>query len=446
MAPMRKAVLALLVLAACSDRPETLEIVIPTVPDGHLRMPDSPALRRWQYRLEAKSTVRRPVDLEARFEGPVPEGLVVRLAGDTRIPREGSAWPHLIVIVPEKEVSFSGAVVIESPDLAGWSTRFTFEGNVALGPREGRYLRARPPGLDLGKVRPGDEKQFAFALESYGSQPVNIREWMAEDPERVKLPPSTAVSVTSGGEHQLTGVLLVPRVAGRFETRIRVTTDAQNFRGAMELRLAGEVEPDYAPNPPRLLEPTAYPVLQPEFSVDIRAREGVAPFTVESVAGHERYFEVVSLGGKEPARHQLVKLKLRRDAPTDANRDAEFSVRFRLEPTGEEVPWGVRIRLNPPLHAAPGELHFGTVSRSMPEEAEIRLTALPGRKFRVVRAQSEQGLVRVRVPEEPSALGWRVLVSLPGGLAPGILQDRVVIETDDPYVPRLIVPVRAIVR
>jgi hypothetical protein len=43
-------------------------------------------------------------------------------------------------------------------------------------------------------------------------------------------------------------------------------------------------------------------------------------------------------------------------------------------------------------------------------------------------------------------MAWRVRVMLPRDVEPGYVDDRVVIETDDPDVPRLIVPVKAEVR
>jgi hypothetical protein len=43
-------------------------------------------------------------------------------------------------------------------------------------------------------------------------------------------------------------------------------------------------------------------------------------------------------------------------------------------------------------------------------------------------------------------MAWRVVVSLPQGLPAGIVSDRIAIETDDPDVPLLLVPVKADVR
>jgi hypothetical protein len=140
-----------------------------------------------------------------------------------------------------------------------------------------------------------------------------------------------------------------------------------------------------------------------------------------------------------------VTLKVRRDAPTDAAEPAECQVRFRVEPGGQEVSWPVRIRLYPPLYA-PRELSLGVVPRGAEREGEIRLTALPNRAFRVTRVQAERGLVRVTLPDNAQGSAWRVLVTLPAAYEAGTVADRILIETDDPDVPRLIVKVTAEVR
>jgi len=121
-------------------------------------------------------------------------------------------------------------------------------------------------------------------------------------------------------------------------------------------------------------------------------------------------------------------------------------VRFRIEPTGAEVTWPVRILLYPPVYAAPPELRFGSVAQGTEKEMEISLTAFANRPFQVTGAHAEGRRVRVTLPDHAPGTVWRVLVSLPRDLAPGLLDDRVVIETDDPDVPRLIVPVKAEIR
>jgi hypothetical protein len=442
---MRRAFLACLLLGACGAGGPPLTLEIPTLPGAtHLRMPESAPLRRWQYRMQVKSRIRKDVKLEARFEAPAPEGMVVRVA-DPVVPRQGTGRPTLVVIVPEAQGPFSGTITISSPDVPDWSVTYTFAGDV--GTLKGRWLRPRPPGENVGKLRPGEEKPFAIALVSYGSEPVTIREWTADDPERLRLRPSASLSIAPGGEFQFSGVVVAPRIAGPFETRFRVQSDAENTRdGFLVVALAGEVAPDYTPIPPRLVEQAAYPVQEAVFPVEIRAKEGVQPFVVARATGHERYFAIESLGSPEPAARQLVKLKLKRDAPTSVSEPAVCQVRFRIEPAGVEIAWPVEIRLYPPIHAFPRELHFGVVPKGTEKEAEVRLTAFANRSFRVTSAVAEQRAVRVSLPDHAPGTAWVVAVALPGGLEPGFVRDRVVITTDDPDVPELIVPVMAEVR
>jgi len=445
---MRTVILAALLLAACGSKP--LEVTIPTLEAGttHLQMPDALPLRRYNYKLEVHSTVRKQVKLEARLEEPAPEGVVVRIGGDDMIPREGTGWPFLVVIVPDKPGAFQGTIALTSPDVPDWVQRYTFAGDVSDRPPEGRHMLSRPAGVDLGTLVPGEEKAFAVALASVGSAPVTITEWAANDPEVVKIQKlGEPVSVRPGGELQLVGTVVAPNVAGPFEAVIRVRSDAEDYQGGVfGVRFGGMIVPDYAPQPPRAVETAAYPATQTEFKLKIVAREGVAPFTVKEALGHERYLEVVSLGTKEPAREQLITLKLRRDAPTDAARPAEWKVRFRIEPKDVEVVWPMKLFLFPPIHASPRELQFGAVAQGAGTKSEILLTAIPGRVFRVTDARSEGRRLRITRPERAVGGVWKVDVALPESLPKGILTDRVVIETDDPDVPQLVVPVRAEIR
>ncbi|MGF7473857.1 hypothetical protein WFJ45_24345, partial [Salmonella enterica subsp. enterica serovar Minnesota] len=70
---------------------------------------------------------------------PAPEGVNVRIAARTEvIPREGMAWPTLIVQAPRVRGPFRGALVISSPDVPDWSVRYTFDGEVSREALEGR--------------------------------------------------------------------------------------------------------------------------------------------------------------------------------------------------------------------------------------------------------------------------------------------------------------------
>jgi hypothetical protein len=440
---MRTAVLAVFLLAACSREP--LDLTIPTLPDAtHLDMSGSRAGTRWQYRLQVESRVKQQVRLEARLEEPAPAGVSVRIADATAvIPREGTAWPQLVIDAPRVKGLFRGSLVITSPEVPGWKKRYTFQGEVAREGREGKSLAARPAGVALGTLRPGEEKTLAVAIANDGDETVTIEDWAAAEPDRVRLPrPMGPVTVSPGGEFQLAATVVAPRTAGTFETAVRVRSDATNPRNGLLIRFGGQVVPDYAPNPPRAVERAAYPVEEQEFKVKITAREGVVPFTVAQASGYERYFQVVSLGTPEAAMEQLVRLKLRRDAPTDAARDAEWQVLFRLEPGGVEIAWPLKVRLNPPIHAQPAALDFREVPQGTERRQEVMLVAYAKRTFRVTGARPERGHVDAFLTKQAPGMAPTVIVSLPKSLARGRIDDRVIIETDDPDVPQLAIPVR----
>ena len=106
-------------------------------------MSDSRAGRTWIYRLEVESSVRQQVQLLARLEEPAPEGVTVRFAEQTDvIPRQGTAWPQLVVNTPRVLGPFRGALVLSSPEVPGWEKRYTFDGEVVQSGREGKSLDA----------------------------------------------------------------------------------------------------------------------------------------------------------------------------------------------------------------------------------------------------------------------------------------------------------------
>ena len=136
--------------------------------------------------------------------------------------------------------------------------------------------------------------------------------------------------------------------------------------------------------------------------------------------------------------------------PVNPNRDRVQDLRCYPSvadlPAGVDVAWPVKIRLNPPIHAQPGAIDFRTVPQGAEKEREILLAAFANRAFKVTGARSERRQVRVAVPDHAPGTAWRVLVSLPKGLAAGLVNDRVVIETDDPDVPQVVIPVTAEIR
>ncbi|MHC4970974.1 MAG: hypothetical protein ACYTG3_01450 [Planctomycetota bacterium] len=396
------------------------------------------------YYMEAASRADRSIRLRARFVGKAPEGMSVRMRRAELLPR-GSAKPILQVQLPGNVGPIRGTILIESDELPGWERRYEFAGTIEDRPLDGRYLAVRPPGMDLGEVRPGEQKEFAFSLASTGTEAVTIHGIKPRSEGHVRLARAASGMLVPGGVQRVTGVLIAPKTAGPFQTMIDVFTNAENYRERVTVALTCRVVPDYAPFPPALGPASHFPVEERKFSVTVRAREGVDAFTIGKISGHERYLTVLSTGGEEAARQQTVVFKLKRDAPTDATAEQALGVRLRLEPTAAEVVWPVRLTLNPPIFPVPSAIHFGTVAQGRQRTAEIRLATVSGRRFTVKAASTQRGLFEVEIKHAPG-LSWRILVTIPKRSARGLLQDRVVIETDDPDVPRIVVEVKAEVK
>ena len=436
------------ILAACGgENPEFVLLFrdLPeetTVLDMYRSRPGTTRL----YYMEAASHVDRSVRLQARFDGSAPEGMSVRMRRAEVLPR-GSAKPVLQVQLPASVGKLSGAIVIESDQLPGWRRRYEFAGTVEDRPLEGKYLKVRPPGVDLGDLRPGEQKGFAVTLASTGTEAVTIHGAQPRHEAHVRLARAAAGILVPGGTQQLTGVFSAPKAAGPFHTMIDVRTNADNFRARVTIALKCEVVPDYAPQPAKLGPLACFPAQEqaPEFSVVLRGREGTEPFTVGRITGHERFLLVQSAGGEAAAHEQTVVFKLKRDAPTDATAAQRIGIRLRLEPFGAEVVWPVRMTLNPPIYAIPPSLHFRRIQQGQQRTMEIRLAAVPGRQFTVKSAIARRGLFEVEVKHAQS-LSWRIMVTIPKRSARGLLQDRIVIETDDPDVPRIVVEVKADIR
>ncbi|MHC4818936.1 MAG: hypothetical protein ACYTF8_12855 [Planctomycetota bacterium] len=434
------------ILAACGRDDPEFELHFRDLPDETTVLDmygTRPATTRLYY-MEARSRIDRSIRLRARFDGAVPEGMSVRMRRAELLP-QGSAKPILQVQLPAAVGPVKGTIVIESDALPGWERRYEFAGTVEDRPQEGRYLAVRPPGMDLGDLRPGEQKDFAFSLASTGTEAVTIHGIVARDEGNIRLARAARGILVPGGLQRVTGMLIAPKAAGTFQTMIDVRTNAENFRERVTVVLKCEVVPDYAPYPPTLGPTSHFPASEREFSVTVRAREGMDAFTIGEIAGHERYLTVQSAGRKEAAHQQTVVFKLKRDAPTDATAEQTFGVRLRLEPMAAEVVWPVRLTLNPPIYPVPRLIHFGRVPRGQQRSAEIRLAAVSGRRFTVKSAVAQRGLFEVEIKHAPG-LSWRIIVTIPKRSARGLLQDRVVIETDDPDVPRIVVQVKAEVR
>mgnify|MGYP002624357747 CR=1 FL=1 len=446
---MRTHALLAFCLAACSgDEVKNLvEVRIATLPEdvSELDLSDARRGEARTYPLEVKSHADVPVTLQARIEDG-PKGMAAAVLRESRLLPRPSARPGLQLALPSETGAIRGRVVMYSPDLPGWTRSWTFRGEVVDKPLPGRYLRADPVGVDLGDLRPGETRDFVVALESFGDEDVLVEGWSSDDPERLALATAPrAQAVVPGGRLQLEGRLRAPNAGGPYRAQIRVDSNAQNVRGFLAIVVAGTVVPDYALRPREYGPRVHYPVQENEITVDVEAREGVAPFTVKEVSGHERHFTLVSKGTDAPARSQKVVFRLLRKAPTDVHENQKLKVRLLLEPN-EVLDWPVELRLLPPVHPQPDKIHFGEVPPGVAVRREFSLAAFGPRDFDVKSCRSRDKKFLVEPLPRSEGMQWRFWVGLPAGTPPGLYRDVLDIETTDPDVPLVTVQVAAVVK
>jgi len=426
---------------------EPVRVTFTTVPDGTttLDLTGGRPGAAISFPMVVESGSSEALTLTAVLEEG-PERMTTRVWPRDELLPQGTLRTTLQFRLPTELGPFRGRVKLSCPEFEGWSTTYEFKGSVEPRPLEGRYLRASPTGVVLGEAKPADVRDFVVALESFGDEDVTVSGWAVDDEERVNLErrPSEQV-IVPGGRFQLRGRVRLPKAPGPYRTRLRIRSDAQNIRGDMTVPITAQIVPDYAPRPAVYGPRVHYPVRTPELSVVVAAREGVEPFAVAEVTGHERFLELVEKGGTEPAGSQTVKFRLRADAPTDVQRNQEARVRLRLEPVGEEVTWKVVLRLLPPVYPQPHVVNFGRVGQGVPAEKEIRLATFGVRDFEVKRASAMEQRFAVLIPPHARGMQWKIRVGIPNGTPVGLLQDVLVIETTDPDVPEIRVPLRAVI-
>jgi hypothetical protein len=180
--------------------------------------------------------------------------------------------------------------------------------------------------------------------------------------------------------------------------------------------------------------------------VEVHATEGQEPFTIGSVTGHEEIFELVEKGGDEPAMVQALRFRVRPDAPTNPDENRSFTVRIQLLPFERVMEWTVDLRLLPAVHPVPALLDFGRVSLDHPKPLALRLAAVGARTVQVKQIEVVGQRFVVREPPRAPDMPWScVVVVNPAVGRTGIITDQIILHTDDPDVPKVIVRARAII-
>lgn len=425
---------------------EPLEIEIPLLHDRtatKFEWGEVPLRAAYRYWLRVRSTESKRVRLTARLDEPAPEGMEARLDGQTDLLPYQSGEMQLVLSVPDRLGPLSGSVTIESPDLPGWSRRYTFEGTVTKKPREGPAIHLEPAGgLDLGSLQPGETRPFDFVVESVGTANLNVSDIVPSDSDRVRLAGNAGAGVVvPGGELHVNGLLTAPRAGGEFRVSVLVASDAKNAP-KKHFVLRGVVSPPYAATPPRLDWPSAVRAERPATEVVITAREGQAPFSIQRVLGADPFFELESDGGGEPAREKTVRLRLRADAPFGK---AKFVVRFQLAPSGHDVEWPTEIEVRPTILPSIPVVHFLVRPGTPVRPIEVRLDHLLGKEFRVTGEVERPDFVTVQ-SSKPAGLAWRLIVQVKVDLPVGVHEGVILVPTDDPETPKVLIRVSADVR
>jgi hypothetical protein len=399
------------------------------------------------YNLTIESRTEKTVNLKVRVEEGATPGIGARIGLNKPIRPASRELVRLAIGTPGRVGSFHATITLYSDELPGWSHSYKFKGSAIEKPLPGNYMEVRPPSIDLGVVRVGDQREFTVTLVNIGDAPVEIKD--------VRIPPGSDIEITTA----LAGATLGPGATMKVEGRVRIAGQGERFAATFSIvsdavnakvrrvRLFGVIGRDYDISPATMPVKSAYPSRNREYTVKISAAEGVAPFRVGKLTGLEPLFELAKPLSEEIAAKHSITLRLKRDAPTDV-RPLEGAVRIPIQPAGVTLEWPYRIRVLPAIYAQPAEVNFGKVAQGALDkdrDVEVQIVALPGREFTVKAASAQQKRFRARVMPHNSAMPWQVVVTLPANSPTGIYRDQIVIELDDPEVKRIVVPVRAAV-
>lgn len=439
----------LALLGGCRCESEPLRIRFGTLEPGETRLPDQDLNTRTGtliYPVNVKSETDRPVLLQARLAEGATEGIEISVDENRAVLPGGRESIRVVLSLPMRAGEFSADIVLFSDDLPGWSRTYRLRGKKTDAPLEGRRLDLEPGGVDLGAMAPGSEKEFSFRIVASGDQAVTLEEIRIEPESGVRLAAvESNARIQPGSSLTVAGKFRCPEAPGTdVFARIQVRSDAEN--GAVRnFDLRAKRQRPYELAPPRMPPMRTYPHQARAFAVEIRASG--EPFTVERLASLEPYFELAEPLATEPARSVTLRLRLRKDAPVSTE-PASGTLRIYLA-SGTMLEWPFQVTVLPSVYAQPGRVDFGTVDAgrlaTTAIEREVQIVALPGRRQEVTDARSENGLFGVR-KEHRSNLPWRVVVTLPAGAKRGIYRDRILIDTNDPDVPRIIVRASAVVR
>jgi len=425
-----------LALAACGGGPE-LEIEVVGLP-ADLRVLDlgtqSPMVAI-QYELKVQSFSDTRIRIEARLEEGHPEGMKLVLHGQSDLLPQAKGKLRLSIECPSAIGPFKTKAVIFSKDLPDWERVYDVKGINEPRKIRGAAPEFRPKRVQLGSVRPGTQHDISFSIRNIGSDDLVISEWHLTSPKEIllyKVGPGDLI--VPGGVQQVNGKVISPVHPGPFTIPIKMDTNSR-LGPKKTFFIVGTVVPRYRAEPMRVLKRRTVRARRPEFRIRLIADDGEPPFFVDSVENLGGYLEELSRGSKEPAATQSLKLRLRESAPIGP---ARFTIAVKLAPGGEIVHIPFEFEIVRSIVAHPARMNFGKTENGLRPERELRLLSLVSGSFRVTSAVARDGKFEVKVVQAGNAPP-RILVRPAAGLPSGITSDQILIETDDPDTPSLIV-------
>ena len=444
---MRWAVIVLFVLAgfgaffALQQGESGIDVQVLDLPEGSREL-DVGALSPGIaviYSLRVSSHHKGKVRLRARLEPPHPEGMLVKLSGGTELLPEASTKVKLHIGGLKGFGPIKTRIILDTDDLPGWQHVFDVVGKSVPKEHEGPVAQFDPQGVDLGRLRPGQEAEFDFSIRNIGTEDVIIERWQLPADQIAIRNSEAGQVIVPQGSLQVDGKAKASAEPGVFTRRIRITSN-DRLRKVRGISVTGTVVPRYAPRPFRYSNMRLVRAAEPEIEFRIVADEGEKPFTVKAARDLEPYFKVLSLGGKQPAMSQTVTLKVLPNAPL-GNR--KLTLHFDLDPEGlPAAACPVHVNIVSNIMAEPRRLVFGRLRAGTTPQRRVHLTNLLRRDFKVTHAFATAGKFDVEA-KRPAGLSWKLIVSPAPGLPPGRLQDVIKVETDDPDTPSLLIDVDA---
>ncbi|MHC4938830.1 MAG: hypothetical protein ACYTHK_07675 [Planctomycetota bacterium] len=440
----------LIATRGCDSGNDPLEIFVGPLDHGETTLPFQADLDRrtvsLRYVLKVRSLTDKAVTLKLALAEGATKGVSARLTNNRIILPGGTETFSVMLGLPNIVGPFQADFVFTSDDLPDWSLRYELRGVKAEVPDTGRYIAAEPTGIDLGTVRPGEKKKFAFKLRATGTEAVTLSDVRFGKESGIDIPDLGGDERIEPGQMLLVqGTIVCRAKPGEvFTERIEIYSDATNAP-VRTIGLRGRLLRDHELFPPSLPLRRVYPHMAQDYSVEVRAAKG--EFTVARVASLEPFFELVGELSKTPAATQQLTFRLRGDAPTSPH-PVTGAIRIYVDPSGSMLEWPYRVTVLPSVYAQPAQVDFQTVSAARlvkPMEREIQLVALPGLEFEVTSVQAEGGLFLLR-KERRAGLPWKIIVTLPAGSKRGIYRDRILIETTAQQAPRMYVKVSAVVK